>query len=193
MKILKFSDETVEQLLELAQEKNIRLEGNILKLIDSEENQEFKKYIKHSIDLDNEKRSKRLVITKKIQQQNIELLDWKNENEKTKEKLSAALVKAETAKKNAEADLDILQKKYQNELIERIVKAALIVIIGVAISVTILYTFALIYGRETQLIGNTWSNVLGILLTNAFSIVGTITGVKYADSARENSKSKHKD
>jgi hypothetical protein len=32
--------------------------------------------------------------------------------------------------------------------------------------------------------------MLGILLTNAFSIVGTITGVKYADNAREKSKAK---
>ena len=28
---------------------------------------------------------------------------------------------------------------------------------------------------ETQVIGSTWSNLTGILLTNAFSIVGTVT------------------
>jgi hypothetical protein len=43
-----------------------------------------------------------------------------------------------------------------------------------------MYLFAILYGRETQIIGSTWSNLLGILLTNAFSIVGTIMGVKYA-------------
>jgi hypothetical protein len=35
-------------------------------------------------------------------------------------------------------------------------------------------------GTDTQIIGSTWSNMFGILLTNAFSIVGTIMGVKYA-------------
>ena len=36
-------------------------------------------------------------------------------------------------------------------------------------------------GKDTQIIGSTWSNMFGILLTNAFSIVGTIMGVKYAN------------
>jgi hypothetical protein len=34
--------------------------------------------------------------------------------------------------------------------------------------------------KDTAIIGSTWSNIVGILLTNAFSIVGTIMGVKYA-------------
>jgi hypothetical protein len=51
-----------------------------------------------------------------------------------------------------------------------------------------MYVIAIMTGRETQIIGSTWSNMLGILLTNAFSIVGTITGVKYADNARLKSK-----
>jgi hypothetical protein len=43
-----------------------------------------------------------------------------------------------------------------------------------------MYGIAMFTGKDTQIIGSTWSNMLGILLTNAFSIVGTIMGVKYA-------------
>jgi hypothetical protein len=43
-----------------------------------------------------------------------------------------------------------------------------------------MYGLAIINDKETQIIGSTWSNMFGILLTNAFSIVGTIMGVKYA-------------
>jgi hypothetical protein len=45
---------------------------------------------------------------------------------------------------------------------------------------SIMYLFAIIYEKDTQIIGSAWSNLFGILLTNAFSIVGTIMGVKYA-------------
>jgi len=43
-----------------------------------------------------------------------------------------------------------------------------------------MYAWAMSSGTDTQIIGSTWSNMFGILLTNAFSIVGTIMGVKYA-------------
>lgn len=43
-----------------------------------------------------------------------------------------------------------------------------------------LFIFAMLTGRDTTLLGNTWSNMFGILLTNSFSIIGTIMGVKYA-------------
>jgi hypothetical protein len=49
-----------------------------------------------------------------------------------------------------------------------------------------MYAIAMMTGKDTQIIGSTWSNMLSILLTNAFSIVGTIIGVKYAS---ENNKS----
>ena len=91
---------------------------------------------------------------------------------------------AESSKQEALQDLDILQKKTQFELISVIVKIALAIIIGVGISATVLYIFSIIYDKETQLIGNTWSNMFGILLTNAFSIIGTIMGVKYASGGK---------
>jgi hydrogenase maturation factor len=87
---------------------------------------------------------------------------------------------AEQAKNVALTDLDVMQKKTQFELINTIVKVALYVIIGVGLTTTALYTVALFTDQDTQIIGSTWSNMFGILLTNAFSIVGTIMGVKYA-------------
>jgi PAS domain S-box-containing protein len=86
-------------------------------------------------------------------------------------------------------DLDILMKKSQSELIKVIVKVALSVIIGVGVITTILYWMAIVMSKDTQIIGSTWSNMFSVLLTNAFSIVGTIMGIKYA--TQEGSKEKN--
>jgi hypothetical protein len=71
-------------------------------------------------------------------------------------------------------------KKNQSELIKTIVKVALAVIVGVGFVTTLLYWMAIVTGKDTQIIGSTWSNMFSVLLTNAFSIVGTIMGIKYA-------------
>jgi hypothetical protein len=42
------------------------------------------------------------------------------------------------------------------------------------------YMFSLTTGNEVERIGTVWSSLIGILLTNSFSILGTIMGVKYA-------------
>jgi hypothetical protein len=77
-------------------------------------------------------------------------------------------------------DLDASIKKSQNELIKVIVKSALFVIMSVGFITTIMYSFAILSDKDTQIIGSTWSNMFSVLLTNAFSIVGTIMGIKYA-------------
>jgi methyl-accepting chemotaxis protein len=84
-------------------------------------------------------------------------------------------------------DLDVMMKKSQSELIKIIVKVALAVIIGVGVVTTVLYWMAIVTKQDTQIIGSTWSNMFSVLLTNAFSIVGTIMGIKYAtqDSDRQ--------
>jgi methyl-accepting chemotaxis protein len=86
----------------------------------------------------------------------------------------------EVEKNAALNDLDVVMKKSQSELIKVIVKVALAVIIGVGLVTTMLYWMAMITGKDTQIIGSTWSNMFSVLLTNAFSIVGTIMGIKYA-------------
>jgi len=174
-------EETKLTLLEIYKETGIGLEGNMLKLINSEGEDEFSLYIKDCIDKDKEKRRKRLEITKQVQDQNKELTKAKEEIERVNEELRLSLVEVQKAKENVENDLDVLQKKTQYELINTIVKVALFVIIGVGITTTILYMVSMFTGKDTQIISSTWSNMFGILLTNAFSIVGTIMGVKYAN------------
>ena len=220
--MIKFSANTKKQLLDLYKSKNVGLEGNILKLVDAEEDSEFTQYVKTCIDGDKESRKKRLDITKQIQKknneletlntennrileelqltldsvetskkqiecQNNELLSWKEENERIQQELQDEMKRsvmaredAEHAKANALSDLDLLQKKTQTELMGNIVKVALGVIAFVAVVTTGMYVFSILMNKEVNTIGPAWSNMFGILLTNAFSIVGTIMGVKYA-------------
>jgi methyl-accepting chemotaxis protein len=99
------------------------------------------------------------------------------------QKLKDSIEKEKDAALN---DLDVIIKKGQSELIKVIVKCALAVIIGVGIVTTVLYWAAIVTNKETQIIGSTWSNMFSVLLTNAFSIVGTIMGIKYATQENNN-------
>lgn len=115
----------------------------------------------------------------------------KNEAEKAKEESDTARYEAEKAKSEAEnaraiaeSDLELAQKKTQFELIGTIVKVALWVIMSVGVITTAVFIFSLVTNKDTAIIGSTWSNIIGILLTNAFSIVGTIMGVKYASEKK---------
>ena len=224
--MIKLDTNSENELIKLLESKNIGLEGNIIKLFESD-NDVFKNYLKVCGDKDKDSRRKRLEITKKVQiqnnelsnlneqnqkmmedlqikideieeskltfeVQNLELNDWKKENLELTEKLQTEMVKseqarirAEEAKHNAENDLDVLQKKTQNELISTIVRVALWVIMGVGIITTGVYVLTLFVGKDTQVISAAWSNIFGILLTNAFSIVGTIMGIKYATEQKK--------
>jgi ABC-type multidrug transport system fused ATPase/permease subunit len=191
---MKVSKELRDCLLEIQKTKRVSLEGNILKLIEADDgDDEFKNYLTGSIDKDKEGRRKRLEITKQVQERNRELQASEEENIRINEELKVALHEAENSKNEAlEAkdaalnDLDVMQKKSQTELIGTIVKVALLVIISVGVITTIMYGIAMMTGKDTQIIGSTWSNMFGILLTNAFSIVGTIMGVKYASENKNN-------
>jgi len=178
--MITLNDEIKRQLITLAAEKNIFLEGNITKLIDTESNLDFRNYIFQCITRDKENRKKRLDITKTIQEQNKELIEWKSHNEKLNKDLQVALTASEKAKQLAENDLDVLQKKTQNELVGSIVKVALWIICGVGTITSILFALTLFTGLENKTVESSWSNMFSILLTNSFSIVGTIMGVKYA-------------
>jgi hypothetical protein len=103
-------------------------------------------------------------------------------------KSEQARVVAENAKNEAENNLDLIQKKTQFELINNIVRVALYVIIGVGTITTGIYVYSMTIGMDTDIIGSTWSNMFGILLTNSFSIVGTILGVKYGTSPNKEEK-----
>jgi hypothetical protein len=216
---IKIGDDTKKELMRLAETKRISLEGNILKVIDADGDEEFGAYLKESIEKDTSNRKKRLEITKQIQKQNRELLEGQEEIERINTQLKKALEEAEESRKEAicakdqaekammdeqlakeeaeraksvainakevaENDLDFLQKKTQFELIGTIVKVALWVILGVGLITTAVFVIALFSGKDTSIIGSTWSNITGILLTNAFSIIGTIMGVKYASEKK---------
>jgi nucleoid-associated protein YgaU len=221
--MIKIDKNTKSQLLELFKTKKISLEGNILKVIDSDGDTDFEKYIQEATEKDKDNRRKRLDVTRQVQSQNTDLTKWKKENERVNKQLTRALEEAEEsnkamlaakqeaelaledaqkakvdaekarieaekarqeaeqAKKLAENDLELMQKKTQFELIGSIVKVALWVIMGVGGVVTAVYLIALFKGLNTDVIGSTWTNIVSILLTNSFSIVGTIMGVKYAN------------
>lgn len=229
--MIKIDKNTKSQLLELFKTKKISLEGNILKVIDSDGDPDFDKYIQEATEKDKEVRRKRLDVTRQVQSQNTDLTKWKKENERVNKQLKLALEEAEEsnkamlvakqeaelalgdaqkakidaenarieaekarqeaeqAKKLAENDLELMQKKTQFELIGSIVKVALWVIMGVGGVVTAVYLIALFKGLNTDVIGSTWTNIVSILLTNSFSIVGTIMGVKYANQDNNKDKS----
>jgi hypothetical protein len=197
---MKVNSSIRDWLLDVKKAKRITLEGNILKILEADESDEaFLKYIKEALEKDKESRRRRLDITKQVQEQNKNLLISQEENNRMNEELKVALNLAEEEKIKAEAakaeaviakdaalnDLDIAQKRSQFELIGTIVRVALYVIVGVGFTTTAMYVVALTTKSDTQIIGSTWSNMFGILLTNAFSIVGTIMGVKYASEKKE--------
>ena len=200
--MIEVTKQTRDILLEVAKKNKIYVEGNFLKILSAKKGDtEFQKYLDICKEKDTTSRRKRLQVTKQVQAQNKELAAAATENDRVNKQLSKALAETEQAMEDARAaeqeainakaeaetlrdaameDLELMQKKTQFELISTIVKVALYVIIGVGILTTVMYGLALFSGTDTQIIGSTWSNMFGILLTNAFSIVGTIMGVKYA-------------
>jgi hypothetical protein len=185
--MIKFCKDIKDQLIELAETKRLYLEGNLLKVVEEDpEDKEFTEYLETANKLDKETRKKRLDITKQIQQRNNELTRAQNENNKLMDELQDALDESKKARLEAEKlrdaaveDLDSLQKRTQFELIGKIVKSALMVIIGVGLITTGLYLFAMVNHYDTKILESSWSNMFGILLTNSFSIIGTIMGIKY--------------
>ena len=116
----------------------------------------------------------------------IESLHQKRKAEKAKREAEDAKTEAENARISAETDLELVQKKSQFELIGKIVRIALWIIVGVGMVTTSLYVFVILQGIDSTIIGSTWTNIISILLTNSFSIIGTIMGVKYATKDGDN-------
>jgi hypothetical protein len=198
--MIKITEHTRNVLLEVAKNKKIYVEGNFLKILKAPEgDKEFEEYLTICKEKDTTARKKRLQVTKQVQAQNKELEKAAQDNEQLLIDLQIALEEARNAEKEASKakgeaeklrdeameDLDTLQKRTQFELIGLIVKIALVIIVGVGVTTTLLYSIAMLAGADTTLLGNAWSNMFGILLTNSFSIIGTIMGVKYATEKSE--------
>ena len=187
-------------ILKLAKNHKIYLEGNILKILQSKETDtEFQQYLNFCRERDLSNRRKRLEVTKQVQRQYRELEAAATERERLMQELQTALeesklnegeatrlkTEAENERNTAVQDLELVQKKQQFQLIGTIVKSALYIIIGVGVTTSALFVYSLYRGVQSPIIESTWSNLFGILLTNAFSIVGTIMGVKYASEKSE--------
>ena len=198
--MIEITEHTRNVLLEVAKNKKIYVEGNFLKILKAPEgDKEFEEYLTICKEKDTTARKKRLQVTKQVQAQNKELEKAAQDNEQLLIDLQIALEEARNAEKEASKakgeaeklrdeameDLDTLQKRTQFELIGLIVKIALVIIVGVGVTTTLLYSIAMLAGADTTLLGNAWSNMFGILLTNSFSIIGTIMGVKYATEKSE--------
>ena len=204
--MIKLDSETKAQLIECAKTRGLYVEGNIIKLFDTANDPSFEQYIKDAIEKDMAMRKKRLDVTKIVQKQNSELLKSQSDNIKITEDLRAAnatnlkinadlqqaLSDAEKAKTHAINDLDVLQRKTQYQLIESIVKVSLWVICGVGIITTALFGISLFTGVDNKIVESAWSNMFGILLTNSFSIIGTLMGVKYASDKGSNKRGRCK-
>ena len=193
--MIEVTEHTRNVLLEVAKKRKIYVEGNFLKIIKAPKgDKELEEYLTLCKEKDKSTRRKRLEVTKQVQQQNKELVAKQEENDSLMEELQSALEEAKNAeweaqklreeaergKDKAIEDLELMQKKTQFELIGQIVKVALWVILGVGVITTLLFAFTLVAGKENPILESTWSNLFGILLTNSFSIIGTIMGVKYA-------------
>jgi hypothetical protein len=99
MKVDKITRDT---LLQIQKDKKVALEGNILKIIEADEDDiEFSTYLYDAIEKDKSTRRKRLEITKQVQGQNDELLSWQRENQHLTDSLKLALSESEQSKSEA--------------------------------------------------------------------------------------------
>jgi thiol:disulfide interchange protein len=123
---MKVGKVTKEELLNVYKTKNICLEGNILKLIDPEDDIGFTEYLKICADRDKENRRKRLEITKRIQTQNTELTNAQEQNEKLMYDLQSSLADMEISKEQIECqNKELLEWKEENEKMDVELREAL--------------------------------------------------------------------
>jgi len=188
-----------DSLLTYYKDHNVLIEGPVLKLIQAEATDiEYQNYIRTASDADRLRRTKRLKITKELQSANTKLQRASQKNNDLIERLTESLEiskrnevlqgklkdQERNAKEIAMTDLDVMQRRTQFKLMTVVSKMAIAIIASVTIMTTAVYLFVLHIGSDSTIIENTWSNMFGILLTNSFSILGTILGIRYATTNR---------
>jgi hypothetical protein len=159
------SNDTAQQLLNLWKTKKVGLEGNVLKVIQTTD-EEFQRYIDEAKQRDQETRRKRLEITKQVQSQNKDLIESQADREKLMIDLQESLAQSEMLKNAAVEDLESLQKRTQFELIGLIVKVALSVIGAVCILTTILYLYVISKGLNSTIIESIWNHLDQLILNH---------------------------
>lgn len=150
-----------------------------------EENQRVRSQLTEALEEAEEAKKEAICAKEQAEKAMVEAEAAKDEAEDARAEAEKSKIDAINAKNLAEGDLELMQKRTQFELIGNIVKVALWVILGVGVVTTAVFMIALFAGKDTAVVGSTWSNIIGILLTNSFSIIGTIMGVKYASSEKK--------
>ena len=131
-------NDTVNEALAKAKSKKVYIEGNFTKLLKGSLDADVGTDISEGKDKDKQSRRKRLDVTKQVQKQNSELAEAAVIKEALVLELQNALDDAEKLRDEAVEDLDLMQKRTQFELIGLIVKVALIIIVCVGITTTLL-------------------------------------------------------
>jgi len=123
--VIKLCKKDIDQLLDLKDKRGVYLEGNILKLIDTDDDR-FLNYLEEAKGRDKTNRKKRLEVTKKVQEQNAELHKANEENQSLMEELRQALNQTQSSKEELEvANVDLLDWKEKNEIIKEDLRLAL--------------------------------------------------------------------
>lgn len=172
--------ECVEMLLEIS-EKGIYLEGALLKVISKSNtlrDEDWIGYLKLASERDEIKSRERVELTQ-------EALNQKSELERAHKKIKQQyeLLKTEKAKVeddvcNLEKNLKVLREKNQLKIMNNVVNICLRIIIGIGVSCSLILIIMLICGNQSDLVESTWSQSILLMLSNSFSIIATIQGVK---------------
>ena len=112
--MLSLSDDIRKALIAIAQETQVYLEGNILKLIDPVDDPDFRSYLEEAVRRDRAVRQRRLDITKQVQRQNKELVTFNDQNSLLNEELRRALDEQRKAKDDLLETLKKLEKQNQD-------------------------------------------------------------------------------
>jgi hypothetical protein len=172
--------ECVDILLEIS-EKGIYLEGALLKVVirgNTLDDSDWIEYLKVASSRDEIKSSERVELTQ-------EALNQKSELERAHKKIKQQyeLLKKEKAKVEddvctLEKNLKVLREKNQLKLMNNVVNICLRIIIGIGLSCSIILVVMILFGKQSDLVESTWSQSILLMLSNSFSIIATIQGVK---------------
>ena len=112
--MLSLGDDIKKALIATAQESQVYLEGNILKLIDPGEDTVFRAYLEEAVRRDKAGRQRRLDITKQVQRQNRELLEFNEQNSTLNRELNLALEEQRRAKDELLVTLKKMERQNQD-------------------------------------------------------------------------------
>ena len=109
--MIKLNEETRKALVQLALDTQVYPEGNILKLLNTDDDPDFKSYIEKATARDKSMRQRRLEITKQIQIQNRDLTKFNEQITILNKDLTIALEEQKKAKEQVIAALKVLERK----------------------------------------------------------------------------------